>query len=511
MITAAKKRGRHNFGIYGDIAVVVLLISGLALVYLCYLASFLGTISQFILAIIFLVLVGLTITWIKSLNGAYGLYMIGGKHGINFIEKLSGRAARFWEAMALWGVVLGFGLLAYPLLKGRISKKLYAFGMISLFAFFYFIIPYLVYPVQLITLPQIQALVSGVSAASARSAATSTSVLYSIGEYALDAAIVVAGFSGYIITALLYNAGAILVGIGQFAQSVAAGAPQISTVSNQVPGVAPILPGLDIPFIPSIIALAVILIVHEFSHGVLSRIYKVKIKQIGILVFGSIPIGAFVEPDETKIKKLDSLKQTKIFSAGVSANFVFTLVFFVPFLLTLIYFVPSVYQTNVFITSVNSSYPAGVAGVPQHTQIVSWDGQNAVNLSNPETFESVALATDKPNSNIDLVTSNGTFDIKAVADPQNSSRGLIGVSILYVTNVKNTLLGQVEYNAYATFALLFMFNLLIGIVNFLPIPGFDGWRVYKSNIKSQKFVNALTILMSIALVINVIPLIAHYL
>ncbi|MCJ2531216.1 MAG: site-2 protease family protein [Candidatus Thermoplasmatota archaeon] len=83
------------------------------------------------------------------------------------------------------------------------------------------------------------------------------------------------------------------------------------------------LPGIN-PFIPltyGIFALAVAIIVHEFSHGILARKWKVKIKSLGILLF-IVPIGAFVEPDEEDMQALDRPKRGAIFAAGPGSNVV---------------------------------------------------------------------------------------------------------------------------------------------------------------------------------------------
>ena len=65
------------------------------------------------------------------------------------------------------------------------------------------------------------------------------------------------------------------------------------TVSLVVPGVE--VPGspIFIPLLAGLIAIATVLIVHEFSHGILSRVEKININSIGLLLFAIIP-GAFV-------------------------------------------------------------------------------------------------------------------------------------------------------------------------------------------------------------------------
>jgi Zn-dependent protease len=52
-----------------------------------------------------------------------------------------------------------------------------------------------------------------------------------------------------------------------------------------------------------------------------------------------------------------------------------------------------------------------------------------------------------------------------------------------------------------------MFNLFVGIVNLLPVPGFDGWRLYKANIKNDKAVRALSVIVVFILLLNILPLV----
>src|SRR3990172_274290 len=65
------------------------------------------------------------------------------------------------------------------------------------------------------------------------------------------------------------------------------------------------LPGIN-PIIPlgyGIFGLAVAIILHEFSHGILSRAANIRIKSLGV-IFLIFPIGAFVEPDEDELRAL---------------------------------------------------------------------------------------------------------------------------------------------------------------------------------------------------------------
>lgn len=90
-----------------------------------------------------------------------------------------------------------------------------------------------------------------------------------------------------------------------------------------LPGINPILPLEYLIYI--IVALAVAIVVHEFSHGILSFVGKLKVKSMGIL-YMIIPIGAFVEPDEEQLKETTIPKRLRVFAAGPMSNFVVVLI-----------------------------------------------------------------------------------------------------------------------------------------------------------------------------------------
>jgi membrane-associated protease RseP (regulator of RpoE activity) len=91
-----------------------------------------------------------------------------------------------------------------------------------------------------------------------------------------------------------------------------------------------LIPGLNeyIPFVWGWIALFVTMVVHEFAHGILSRVEGVRVKSMGIVTLFVAPIAAFVEPDEeelfgTKDKPpiVNKGARIRILSAGVISNF----------------------------------------------------------------------------------------------------------------------------------------------------------------------------------------------
>jgi len=105
----------------------------------------------------------------------------------------------------------------------------------------------------------------------------------------------------------------------------------------KVPAVFPLIPyfpqlfHLDSFFPPFyftyfIIAIAIIAISHEFSHGIFARLNKIKIHSTGFAFLGPF-LGAFVEQDEKQMNKAKKFPQLAILAAGTFANLVMALLF----------------------------------------------------------------------------------------------------------------------------------------------------------------------------------------
>tara|TARA_Y100000310_G_scaffold98059_1_gene95725 strand:- start:2597 stop:4021 length:1425 start_codon:yes stop_codon:yes gene_type:complete len=137
--------------------------------------------------------------------------------------------------------------------------------------------------------------------------------------------------------------------------------PQITQVVK-APPLLPLIPyfpalfGLESFFPPLyftywIVAILIVAVVHEFSHGIFAKFHGLKIKSTGFAFLGPI-LGAFVEPDETEMVKKSNFAQMSILSAGVFANIITTLIFFLLLWLTFsVAFTPAGVLIN--------SYPSG--------------------------------------------------------------------------------------------------------------------------------------------------------
>ena len=139
------------------------------------------------------------------------------------------------------------------------------------------------------------------------------------------------------------------------AQKAAMPGPEIALV---LPGINPILPLEIIGYI--LLALAIAIIVHEFSHGILTFAGKLKVKSLGLLYL-IVPLGAFCEPDEEELKKAETAKRMRVYAAGPLSNFV---VAFVCILLFSFVFMSAVQpaEDGVVVVSISEDSPADEYG-----------------------------------------------------------------------------------------------------------------------------------------------------
>lgn len=87
-----------------------------------------------------------------------------------------------------------------------------------------------------------------------------------------------------------------------------------------IPGFNPILP---LSF--GIVALFIAMVVHEMGHGIQSRANDIKVDSSGLL-YGVVPLGAFVEPNEEDMEKKSRRAKMDVYAAGITVNTVFAVI-----------------------------------------------------------------------------------------------------------------------------------------------------------------------------------------
>jgi membrane-associated protease RseP (regulator of RpoE activity) len=332
-------------------------------------------------------------------------------------------------------------------------------------------------------------------------------------------------------------------------------------LGNQIcPSVAPVLPGVPIPglgvVIPLIawVSLGIIMIIHEFSHGVMLSYYKEKIKSVGLILVGIIPMGAFVEQDDNTFMKKDDKKQLVVLSAGPTSNLVSILVGLI--ILILFYF-----SLGLFIPSINAEFEGAYSGItvlsiPQTfnvcgqdynspafgllvegDKIISSNGRD-VNLliKNSLKLENNLLVYNKIFGLSQTKITDEDYVIQVLRNDEvidvnitpveieffgSSSLGPIGLELVkekevpFTAKIISQLVGYLD-------SIIFFFIILsfaVGMFNFMPANPLDGGRMaqimlvpyfgfmkFNSKKETQKFIGRLFVwLFLISILINLLP------
>lgn len=305
------------------------------------------------------------------------------------------------------------------------------------------------------------------------------------------------------------------------------------TIREGARGVGPqanlLIPGLN-PYLPiweGWVALVITIIVHEAGHGIIARVYGVKVESTGLVLFLGIPIGAFVNIERDELNRITTKQKSSILTAGPMTNIVLAAIsLFVILLITSTLVItkpidPASY--GVVITNVNPGSLAESIGLDKGTTIQQIENNQ---IRNP------AELNDNLNANLGELITIGIADengakstIQATLPPQREpGKGILGVSITPVTDPKEVLdrynsmiytsplallapptfvQGMVPYSDYmadkytspifgsyytipaSLFFWIWFINFNVAIFNALPIGPLDGGQLYNSLIDKK--------------------------
>lgn len=327
-----------------------------------------------------------------------------------------------------------------------------------------------------------------------------------------------------IITAL-----AIFLIVGSLAILVA-NADARQNVGNIEPTANLLIPGLN-PYLPITygwIALIVTIIIHEAGHGIIARIYNVRVDSTGLVLFLGLPIGAFVNIERDELNKVTLKKKSAILTAGPLNNMILAILS-----LAALYFVittlsplppdPNSPQFGIAIVSISPDSLAESIGMTAGSIIQTVDGQeireiNSLgdvlrsNLGNtieitwfdsdnqlisrqatlPNAVEpgqgilGVQVTPLLPDSGAVLDRYRGAFSTNPIAIllPPTMQQGAVPYSELMAPRYESTLGPAWVLAANMLFWLWFV-NFNVGIFNALPIGPLDGGQLYGSLIEKK--------------------------
>ncbi len=236
-------------------------------------------------------------------------------------------------------------------------------------------------------------------------------------------------------------------------------------------GVQLVIPGLTIPLWYGLVGLAVVLIVHELSHGVVARSNGLPLKSVGLALLVILP-GAFVEPDEDELKRAPLRKRLRVYGAGSLANMITGLVAALIVGLTIL---PLLQPAGIGVAGIVSNSPA--SGILQKGDVImAIDGHPVRTMMEFVNF----MNKTKPGQVIDIeLLRDGimkSVKLKLANNPYRPGEGFIGIRILqhFKSRVGHK---DVIFSLYFSLYWIYILNVGIGLMNLFPLIPLDGGRM----------------------------------
>jgi membrane-associated protease RseP (regulator of RpoE activity) len=332
-----------------------------------------------------------------------------------------------------------------------------------------------------------------------------------------------------------------------------AGARNLGPQSNLL------IPGLN-PYLPwtyGWIALVVTIIIHEAGHGIVARVYNVKVDSTGLLLILGFPIGAFVNIAQDELSRTPLKQKSAILTAGPLNNMIIALVclFALYFIASSLTPIPThnIPQYGVVVIDVGDHSLAGSIGLSKgaivetiaghkvhntdeltkilksnlgNTVRIMWQDENGHQITRSATLPGSVQAN---HGVLGVTITNGVPDPVQVLNkykdaftfhsnpiillfPPTIVQEVVPYSDLMAPKYHSNTLGPAfPVVANMIFWLMF-FNFNVGIFNALPIGPLDGGQFYNSlierkvNSKKKKLKNAslvVTLVMTAVVIMSV--------
>ncbi|MBI4167787.1 MAG: site-2 protease family protein [Candidatus Aenigmarchaeota archaeon] len=255
-----------------------------------------------------------------------------------------------------------------------------------------------------------------------------------------------------------------------------------------------------------LILVTILLVPHEIFHGILSRVVKVPLKSVGLMLLLIFP-GAFVEPDEKKLKKAKRIDRLKVFAAGAFANILTAVILY----LSLSYVLePAIIaETGVKIYNVTDNSPAELAGIATNMTITGINGIEFDVKSRNPVSDIISREGLNPGDRITMTADEKIFYLDLVEHPQNASRPYVGITTTgpVVTKTNYISVGS-ALSLFSYTSMIIYFALIIAAINLLPWKPFDGGLFfetlmeYVSKKHAPKIANAATMFILAVFLFN---------
>lgn len=296
----------------------------------------------------------------------------------------------------------------------------------------------------------------------------------------------------------------------------------VSSLSSmlETPSVSLVIPGVEMPgssiYVPlgyGLIALATVLIVHEFSHGILAIVEKINVKSVGLMLFAILP-GAFMEPDEEEMKEVKKSSKLRIYAAGSMANITLAVMALLIVSAVGSYVIPSTFEEDgIEVDRLVGDSPA--SKVLKEGMIIESIDNHKVHDSNSYVN---AVNDLKPGQNITIGTNEGDYSIILDKNPNNESKGYMGIQAAKhyelndgVASIYGDTLPWIWFGVLELFQWICILNLGIGLFNLLPLKPLDGGHMFETllSYKLPKYfykpiVNSLSLILGMIIIFSIV-------
>jgi membrane-associated protease RseP (regulator of RpoE activity) len=316
-----------------------------------------------------------------------------------------------------------------------------------------------------------------------------------------------------------------------------------------------LIPGLN-PYLPITygwVALVVTIIIHEAGHGIVARVYNIRVDSTGIVLFLGLPVGAFVNIEREELNRATLKQKSAVLTAGPLNNMILAgaslvALFLIISTLTPLPPDPNAPQFGVMVATVNGGSLAQSIGMEQESIIQYIGGQEVrtiedlgtklrenlgttvditwINKAGETITRQVALppAVEPGRGVLGVTVTILSPDPQAVLDryqgafgtnplalllPPTIQQGVVPYSDLMAPKYESSVLGSHEVFAPVANMLfwLWFINFNVGIFNALPIGPLDGGQLYGALIERRarsqaiaKNANMLLTLVMVAIV-----------
>lgn len=293
------------------------------------------------------------------------------------------------------------------------------------------------------------------------------------------------------------------------------------TVSPVIPGIPIPDSPLQLPLIEGFLAIFIVVVIHEGSHGIVAVANRLKIKNTGYIQFGPIA-GAFVEPDEKQVAKQHDVVQYSIFAAGPFSNILTAVVIMMIFSFIMAPINSSMTEPYGFtFIGIQADQPAAHAGLK--SGVVYSVVNNKTITNNGDFVRMIQCAS--PGTVFYIANENYTYTLVSTANPKDPERAYLGINC-YTSSEgakcvdtayrKKESVNAIKYRIISWFAdvlnLVYILSLGIGLINLLPLGPVDGGRMFQLSAvrilgkeKGMNIWGKLSIILLIILLVLLLP------